>query len=65
MKTLKVLVQDIECHNCHRKVNRKRAEAEDWTEVTFVDGGGMGIHRVFICQHCEDSWNHDKFEVVK
>ena len=65
MKVIKVLTQDTECHNCGRKVNRKTAEIEDWSEVHFVDLGGMPLHRVYICQYCEDTWNHQKYEAYE
>lgn len=64
MRQIKVYVHDTECDNCHRKVNKKTAEIEDWNEIIFVDRGGMSISRIYICQHCIDSWDHEKHEVV-
>jgi hypothetical protein len=64
MKQLKVLIPDTKCLECGWQVNRKRAEAADWTEVIYCDGSGMAIRKEYICNNCVDSgeWQHDKFE---
>jgi len=54
MKITKLLIHDITCDRCHRAVNRAKAEAEDWTEVHYVDRTGMAITRAYLCQHCQE-----------
>lgn len=52
MKQLKVLLPDTKCLQCGWTVNRRRAEANDWTEVVYVDHTGMPLTKAFICQNC-------------
>lgn len=54
MKQIKLLSNDTQCFKCKRVVNRRKAEAEDWADVTFVDQTGMPVHKAHACQHCQE-----------
>ena len=61
MKVLKVLMKDTICEGCNRAENRRRAEAQDWTEITYVDHTGMAVSKAFRCEGCSENWTPDVF----
>jgi hypothetical protein len=61
MRQVKVYLPDTRCERCGAQVNRKRAEANDWIEIVYVDQTGMPITKSTVCNSCAENWTPDAF----